>query len=90
MRWYSLDVTSLPIFITPIFSLFVMALANRWLQAWRPRWSLKMLLIRFGGMYAHRFGFPFALGLILGDFTMGSLWSLITIVFQVPTYRIYI
>ncbi len=53
-------------------------------------WSLKMLLIRFGGMYAHRFGFPFALGLILGDFTMGSLWSLITIVFQVPTYRIYI
>lgn len=53
-------------------------------------WSLKMLLIRFGGMRAHRFGLPFALGLILGDFTMGSLWSLITLVFQVPTYRIYI
>jgi hypothetical protein len=53
-------------------------------------WVLKMALIRFGGWYAHRLGYPFALGLILGDFTMGSLWSLITLAFQVPTYRIYI
>lgn len=53
-------------------------------------WTLKMLLIRFGGMRAHWMGYPFALGLILGDFTMGSLWSLMTLLFQVPTYRIYI
>jgi hypothetical protein len=26
----------------------------------------------------------------LGDFTMGSIWSLITLAFEVPTYRIYI
>jgi hypothetical protein len=30
------------------------------------------------------------LGLILGDFTMGSIWSLITLAFEVPTYRIYV
>ncbi len=30
------------------------------------------------------------LGLLLGDFTMRSVWSLITLVFEVPTHRIYI
>ncbi len=53
-------------------------------------WCFKVLLMRLGGLQAHRFGLPFALGLILGDFTMGSLWSLVTLLFQVPTYRIYI
>ncbi len=40
VRWYSLDVTSLPIFITPIFSLFIVVMVNRWLQRWRPQRSL--------------------------------------------------
>jgi len=30
------------------------------------------------------------LELLLGDFTMGSIWSLITPAFKAPTYRIYI
>ena len=30
------------------------------------------------------------LELLLGDFTMGSIWLLITLAFEVPTYRIYI
>jgi hypothetical protein len=30
------------------------------------------------------------LGLLLGDFTMRSVWSLITLAFEVPTYRIYV
>jgi len=47
-------------------------------------------LLRFGGWHVHRQGLQFALGLILGDFTMGSIWSLITLAFEVPTYRIYI
>jgi hypothetical protein len=38
----------------------------------------------------HRQGLQFALGLILGDFTMESIWSLITLAFEAPTYRIYI
>jgi hypothetical protein len=53
-------------------------------------WLLKVCLLRFGGWHVHRQGLQFALGLILGDFTMGSIWSLITLAFEVPTYRIYI
>ena len=33
---------------------------------------------------------PFFLGLILGDYTIGSLWSLLALYLQTPTYRIYI
>lgn len=53
-------------------------------------WLFKSLLIRFGGIRAHRFGAPFALGLILGDFTTGSLWAIIGMILDVPTYKIYI
>jgi preprotein translocase subunit SecG len=53
-------------------------------------WLLKVMLLRFGGWHVHRQGVQFALGLILGDFTMGSLWSIVTLLFEVPTYRIYI
>jgi hypothetical protein len=35
VRWYTLDVTSLPIFITPIFTLFVVALLNWLLRLYR-------------------------------------------------------
>ncbi len=47
-------------------------------------------VVAVGGWRVHRQGLQFALGLILGDFTMGSLWSIITLLFEVPTYRIYI
>jgi len=32
---------------------------------------------------------PFFLGLVLGDYTMGALWSLIGVVWDVPTLRIF-
>jgi ABC-type multidrug transport system fused ATPase/permease subunit len=35
VRWYTLDITSLPIFITPIFTLFVVALLNWLLRLYR-------------------------------------------------------
>lgn len=41
VRWYSLNVTSLPLFITPIFCLFVVVWINRWLWCVRPRWCLE-------------------------------------------------
>ncbi|MCS7065111.1 MAG: hypothetical protein NZL85_02415, partial [Fimbriimonadales bacterium] len=40
VRWYTLDVTSLPIFITPVFTLFVLALINLGVTRWRPAWRL--------------------------------------------------
>jgi hypothetical protein len=60
---------------------------------WMPvfvAWLLKLLLIRYGGMYAHRKAAPFFLGLVLGDYTVGALWSLLGILLGQPTYRIYV
>jgi hypothetical protein len=53
-------------------------------------WVIKGLLIRYGGMRAHNIAVPFFLGLILGDYTMGSLWSILGAVMDVQTYKIYI
>jgi hypothetical protein len=41
VRWYTLDGTCLPLFITPIFFLFVLALANRAVAHWGPRAALR-------------------------------------------------
>jgi hypothetical protein len=60
---------------------------------WMPvlvAWLVKSLLIRYGGMTAHRRAIPFFLGLILGDFTVGALWSLLGLLLGQPTYKIYI
>ena len=43
-----------------------------------------------GGVKLYRTTVPFFLGLILGDYTIGSIWSLIGCIFSIPTYRIYI
>jgi hypothetical protein len=40
VRWYSLDGSCLPLFITPIFFLFVLALINLAVARWRPRSAL--------------------------------------------------
>ncbi len=39
---------------------------------------------------ANRTAIPFFLGLILGDYTMGSLWAILGPVLGIPTYKIYI
>ncbi|KPJ62196.1 hypothetical protein AMK68_05220 [candidate division KD3-62 bacterium DG_56] len=39
-------------------------------------WLAKWVLIRLGGMKVHRAAIPFFLGLILGDYTAGSLWAI--------------
>src|ERR1700716_3907539 len=41
VRWYTLDGTSLPLFITPIFFLFVLVLLNRLVARWRPHAALR-------------------------------------------------
>jgi hypothetical protein len=51
-------------------------------------WLIKLLLLRYGGMKAYRFAFPFFVGLILGDYVSGSLWALGGIALGVPTYRV--
>lgn len=41
VRWYALDGTCLPIFITPVFILFIVALCNLGLRSSKPGWALK-------------------------------------------------
>jgi hypothetical protein len=53
-------------------------------------WMVKGFLIRYGGMTAHRRAIPFFLGLVLGDYTTGALWSLLSLLLGMPTYKIYI
>jgi hypothetical protein len=53
-------------------------------------WLAKLCIIRYGGMNAHKRAIPFFLGLVLGDYTVGALWSLLGLALGVPTYKIYI
>ena len=52
-------------------------------------WLLKLVLLKYGGRNAHRKAMPFFLGLILGQFTVGSLWTILGMVFNIPTYGIW-
>ncbi len=48
---------------------------------------LKWIILRQGGLGTHRKAIPFFLGLILGEFIIGSIWSLIGITIERPMYR---
>lgn len=59
---------------------------------WLPffiAWLIKLLVLRYGGLRMYRRTLPFFLGLVLGDYTMGALWSLIGVVWGVPTLQIF-
>lgn len=53
-------------------------------------WLIKLLLIRYGGMNAHRKAIPFFLGLVLGDYTVGAIWSLLALALEQPTYKVFL
>ena len=48
---------------------------------------LKLIILKHGGMGTHRKVTPFFLGLILGEFIVGGIWSLIGISIDRPMYR---
>lgn len=52
-------------------------------------WGLKLAILRYGGLKLYRRAVPFFLGLVLGDYIAGSAWSLIGIVFGLPTQQIF-
>jgi len=52
-------------------------------------WAIKSVILRFGGAKRFRQAAPFFLGLILGDYTLGCIWSIIGIVLQMPTYGVW-
>ena len=52
-------------------------------------WLAKFIILRIGGVKLYRQVIPFFLGLILGDYTLGCLWSIIGITFEIPTYGVW-
>ena len=67
------------------------ALADSWglSQLWMPLLiggTAKFLMLRFGGFRLYRRAVPFFLGLMLGEITVGSLWTIVGILLGIPTY----
>lgn len=59
-------------------------------KVWLPfmiAWAFKGVLLRYFGATAYRRALPFFLGLILGDFAHGGLWTLVGCF--VPNMRVY-
>lgn len=60
---------------------------------WLPlliAWLAKVSLMRYGGGNAYRKAVPVALGLILGEFTVGSFWCLYGLVRHVDVYPFWV
>ena len=53
-------------------------------------WLIKWLILQYGGVVRHRKVAPFFLGLILGEFTIGSLWTILGIIAGIPTYGFWV
>jgi hypothetical protein len=51
--------------------------------------TIKWFTLRFSGLKAYRKSIPFFLGLILGDFVLGSIWTIISLTFRIPMYRFW-
>lgn len=52
-------------------------------------WLAKLLITRYGGPAAYRKAIPFAIGMVLGEFTVGSLWSIYGAVYAKPVYHFW-
>lgn len=61
-------------------------------RLWFPiflSWLAKATVLKIGGVKLYRQAVPFFLGLILGDYTLGCVWSLIGLVLKMPTYIVW-
>ena len=63
------------------------AISHIWFSLWLA-WLSKLILLKYGGLSAHRKAIPFFLGLILGEFIVGSLWTILGASLNIVTYGI--
>ncbi len=52
-------------------------------------WVLKSVIVRYGGQGAYRRAIPFFLGLVLGDYFIGSVWAVLSPVLNIQGYQIF-
>jgi len=70
------------------------AVSSSWAmeRLWCPllvAWVVKALVTRYGGGQTYRKIVPFAVGLVVGDFISGSLWSIHGMARDKPIYRFW-
>ena len=59
---------------------------------WMPMcvsWTLKRLILQYGGIRAYRSAMPFFIGLLLGDYVSACVFSLIGVAWDIPMYRVF-
>jgi len=59
---------------------------------WLPlllAWIAKVNILRYGGLRVYRSAMPFFFGLIVGEMTMGCLWGIIGMTFNIPYYNFF-
>lgn len=52
-------------------------------------WAIKVILLKYGGTRAYRPAAPFFIGLIMGDFCIGSVWNLYGIIMETQVYHFW-
>ncbi|MCX5759347.1 MAG: hypothetical protein NTU83_12730, partial [Candidatus Hydrogenedentes bacterium] len=52
-------------------------------------WLIKSLLLKYGGAKAYKPAVPFFVGLIIGEFMVGSFWNLYGVIMEVHTYHFW-
>lgn len=60
---------------------------------WMPvmiSWLLKVVILRYWGRRGYKAAVPFFVGLVLGEFAVGGLWSFVRGVMGVQTYTFFI
>jgi len=71
---------------------YIMASNQEMSDLWAPILIclfLKWIILRHGGIRSYRRAVPFFLGLVLGDYLMGSIWSLLSVVLNTNMYQFY-
>ena len=71
-----------------------LAVSSSWAMnyMWFPlaiAWTVKFAILRAGGLKAYRNALPFFLGLVLGEFVVGSICNILGIVFDFELYRFW-
>ena len=52
-------------------------------------WLLKSLITRYGGAKAYQFVLPFFVGLVLGEFCVGSFWCILGAILKIHVYQFW-
>ncbi len=59
---------------------------------WGPliiSWALKVIILKYWGLRGYRAAMPFFVGLVLGEFVVGGMWSFMRGVFGIQAYTFF-